>query len=193
MTWTYFVFVTSALLLTPGPTNTLLVLCSASKGIRGSLILIPAEVLGYLTTVVPLGWFAESLLHSQPKLSMVIRGLAVSWVLYMTARLKTHMSNTARTVGPLEVFVTTLLNPKALVFGLLLFPSLRQAGLTVTTCIFSILVITASCIWITIGDQIVRRAKLSIPFVQNFTRGVLYLFAVVMATSLILDLNKATG
>jgi len=193
MTWTYFVFAVAVLLLTPGPTNTLLVLCSSSKGIRGSLVLIPAEVLGYLTTVVPLGLLAENLLHSQPRLSMAVRFLAVGWVLYMAVRLKLQTSRANKTVGPVEVFVTTVLNPKALVFGFLLFPGLRHAGLTLTTVIFSMLVITASCIWITVGDQLVRRAKMPIRFVQNFARGALYLFAGVMATSLILDLNRATG
>jgi threonine/homoserine/homoserine lactone efflux protein len=42
------------LLLTPGPTNSLMLLAGAERGLTGALRLIPAEVAGYLLTVLPL-------------------------------------------------------------------------------------------------------------------------------------------
>lgn len=42
------------LLLTPGPTNSLVLLAGAERGWLGALRLVPAELSGYLLTVLPL-------------------------------------------------------------------------------------------------------------------------------------------
>lgn len=179
-----------ALLLTPGPTNTMLLLASASKGVRASLTLIPAELLGYLTIVLPLGWLADRLLHSQPMLSIAVLSLAVLWLLIVTVRLKVQGCGTAVLIRPIDVFVTTLLNPKALVFGLLLLPSVNGASLDATAATFSILVIAASSFWIVVGDQTAKRAKLPMSFMARLSRVALSFFIIMLATSLVAEFRK---
>ena len=49
----FFVFAILALLLTPGPTNTLLTVGAAARGWRASLPLLFGELAGYLVVVVP--------------------------------------------------------------------------------------------------------------------------------------------
>jgi threonine/homoserine/homoserine lactone efflux protein len=51
-----------ALLLTPGPTNSLMLLAGAERGLLRASRLIPAELMGYLTTVVPLALVGQSVL-----------------------------------------------------------------------------------------------------------------------------------
>ncbi|MDW9570210.1 hypothetical protein GOA98_24565 [Sinorhizobium meliloti] len=190
MTWTSFMLGVLALLLTPGPTNTMLLLASASKGVRASLTLIPAELLGYLTIVLPLGWLADRLLHSQPMLSIAVLSLAVLWLLIVTVRLKVQGCGTAVLIRPIDVFVTTLLNPKALVFGLLLLPSVNGASLDATAATFSILVIAASSFWIVVGDQTAKRAKLPMSFMARLSRVALSFFIIMLATSLVAEFRK---
>ena len=43
-----------ALLLTPGPTNTLMALAGAERGLGGAARLIPAEIAAYLAVTLPL-------------------------------------------------------------------------------------------------------------------------------------------
>ena len=56
-----FVLSILALLLTPGPTNTLLAVGAASAGFRRSLPLVLAELTAYLLVVAPLATVAAGL------------------------------------------------------------------------------------------------------------------------------------
>ncbi|MFY8099268.1 MAG: hypothetical protein ACOVOA_04835, partial [Allorhizobium sp.] len=77
------------LLLTPGPTNTLLAVSGAARGLKASLPLIGAELGGYLTTIVPLVFLAAPLLADQPVAAVVIKLASTLWVLLLAARLWT--------------------------------------------------------------------------------------------------------
>ncbi|MBB5986976.1 LysE family translocator [Sphingobium lignivorans] len=109
-----------ALLLTPGPTNTLLALSGAQRGVRASLPLIPAELCGYLLVILPLSAGGPLLLTSFPVLATVIKLSAAAWVMYLAMRLWQPVlaSRASYDVTARQVFCTTLLNPKALIFGL---------------------------------------------------------------------------
>ena len=83
----FFVFAILALLLTPGPTNTLLTVGAAARGFRSSLPLLTGELAGYLVVVVPLATIAASLLEGRPALADALRLAAALWVLFLAVRL----------------------------------------------------------------------------------------------------------
>ena len=116
------------LLLTPGPTNTLLALAAATQGCRSALRLLPAEVAGYLLTVTPLLIFGQKILASAPDLQTLVKIMAGLWVGVLAIRLwrPSQAGIDADGVTPGRVFLTTLLNPKGLLFGLLLFQAVQD-------------------------------------------------------------------
>jgi threonine/homoserine/homoserine lactone efflux protein len=142
------------LLVTPGPTNTLLFLAGSERGWRGALRLIPAELLGYLATVLPLTLIGAAVLQSHPQARPAIALLAGVWVawlalkLWQTGRSRTATPDLAQVTARM-VFVTTLLNPKALIFGLVLLPSPGQLPLNFAIFIAQVTVVAAA--WASFG------------------------------------------
>ncbi|MCS4090165.1 LysE family translocator [Rhizobium sp. BK176] len=119
-----FVVQVLLLLVVPGPTNTLLCLSGREKGFLPSLRLLVGETAGYLAVIVPLVTFLAPVLDERPSISLGLKAAAAFWILYMATKLwKTSNDNASNiSVTVLRVFVTTILNPKALVFGLVIFP-----------------------------------------------------------------------
>lgn len=141
-----------ALLLTPGPTNTLLLVSGADRGLPPSLRLIPAEVAAYCLVVVPLV-LAERLLHDQiALLRPVVALLAGAWVLWLAWglwSLPVRSGAALPLVSARKVFVTTLLNPKGLIFGLVLLPA--AASLPLGLAVFVGLIVLVAALWAAAG------------------------------------------
>jgi threonine/homoserine/homoserine lactone efflux protein len=158
MTLIELAFALLALLATPGPTNTLLALAGA-QGVRRPLMLPLAELAAYMATVVPLSVWGQTWLEATPKLRLILTLAAAVWVAVLAVRLWRHAMQAEARGAPgvtaLQVGVTTLLNPKALVFGLVLIPSGPDvvAGLW----LFAGLVIAVSLAWLWIGARLAGR------------------------------------
>jgi threonine/homoserine/homoserine lactone efflux protein len=145
------------LLLTPGPTNTLMALAGAERGLRRAAALIPVELCAYLAVALPLAVAGASLIAAVPGLRPMVTAAAAAWVLWLAIRMwhRPRAALTgAATVTPLGVFVTTLLNPKALIVGLVLLPG---TPLTLRVAVFSGLVVGAAVVWICLGAALARR------------------------------------
>lgn len=152
------------LLLTPGPTNTLMALAGAERGWARSLRLIPAELAGYLLAVVPLTLAGAALLEHRPQLAPVITTLAAAWVLLLAVRMwrmGLSTSGTGASVTAPQVLVTTLLNPKALVIGLVLLPS--PDPLAPRLALFVALVVTVAVVWTGAGAAVTRNDGTGLP------------------------------
>ena len=164
MTWVAYLLAVLALLVTPGPTNTLLFLAGSERGWRGALRLIPAEMAGYLSVVVPLSVLGAQLVDAAPLVKPVISVVAGLWVGVLAWRLWVPVTGTGAqaTVTARRVLVTTLLNPKALVFGLALIPA--APALPVALAGFAGMVATVAAGWAGAGalaagpsDRLARR------------------------------------
>ncbi len=131
MSLSAFAFTVLFLLLTPGPTNTLLAVSGAARGLKASLPLIGAELGGYLTTILPLVFLAAPLLADQPLAALLIKLASTLWVLLLAARLWTRPPSTSKpgAVTAASVYGTTVLNPKALIIGLALIPAASPGSL----------------------------------------------------------------
>lgn len=120
-----FVLTVLFILGTPGPTNTLLATSGAASGLRRSLPLLPAEAGGYFISIMLIGLVLGPVVAQSPQLATGLRLAVGAYLCWLAARLWRQggvVSGEAVRVRPYQVFVTTLLNPKAIVFALGVVP-----------------------------------------------------------------------
>jgi len=114
-----------AILAAPGPTNALFAVSGAQQGVRRSLVLVPAGAVGYLIAVTLVGVELAPALAAFPTAARILRLLIGAYLFDLAVRLWRQGSGTGgpkAAVGAREIFVTTLLNPKALVFAISVIP-----------------------------------------------------------------------
>lgn len=139
------------LLLTPGPTNTLMLLAGAERGLLRSLRLIPVELAAYLAVIAPLAMLAEALAGQIGVLRPVVATLAGLWVLFLAWKMWHREEASARdgTVTAARLAVTTLLNPKGLVMGLVLLPAAGATG--AAFAVLALCVVAVAGFWAFLG------------------------------------------
>ncbi len=184
----FFIFAILALLLTPGPTNTLLTVGAATRGLRASLPLLAGELFGYLVVIVPLATVAASLLEGRPALSAGLRAAAACWVLFLAMRLwrvssaqKIRQEVSPVTIG--QVFLTTLLNPKAPIVGLVIMPHGPLTEIAPALGVFSLLVLGAGTGFLTLGGLVGQAPVLSPRLVYRIAAFFLAVFSIGLAGS----------
>ena len=156
-----FALAVLAILGTPGPTNSLLATAGATMGWRRSLALIPAEAAGYLIAILALGLLLGPVVAAQPGVAAALRLSVGAYLLVLAVRLWRHGAPgvaAGATVTPRQVFVTTLLNPKALVFafGVVPFGAARVWPYLVG---FTALLALVALSWVTLGSALGRAAR----------------------------------
>lgn len=120
-----FALAVLAILGTPGPTNTLLATGGATVGFRRALALIPAEAAGYTISILTIGLLLGPILAGAPGLGLAMRLAVGAYLLWLAIGLWRRGGAAlalGRAVTPAQVFVTTLLNPKAIIFALGIIP-----------------------------------------------------------------------
>jgi threonine/homoserine/homoserine lactone efflux protein len=187
-----FLIAVAAILISPGPTNTLLSTSGALVGLRRSLPLIVMEMAGYLLAIFLVCRFLRPIID---KTGYFALGLRVVFSLYLVLlayrlwheRIK-EVEYSARIVSGTKVFVTTLLNPKAFIFAFAVFPpfaDMMQFG--AYGAAFLLISLPISIAWIAVGSSIGRfltdEVRVLLP---RLSATVLVVFAVVtMASSLL--------
>lgn len=138
-----------ALLLAPGPTNTLMGIAGAQAGLGRVLCLLPAEVFGYLTTVLPLVFLGERLFAHWPAAGSALKLLAALWVLFIALKLwqAPGSEGAAQSVTARRIYLTTMLNPKALIFGLVLLPAPQDPSFPGALALFCLMVSGVALVW----------------------------------------------
>lgn len=149
MTPGLFVSATLALLAAPGPTNTLMGLAGAQGGLARACRFLPAAALGYLSTVVPLASLGAEVLAERPLLVAGIKLAAAIWVMILAIRLWGLGGSevSAGAVTARRVFVTTMLNPKGVIFGLVLLPAPLDPAFLPRLTLFAVLVVAVALAW----------------------------------------------
>jgi threonine/homoserine/homoserine lactone efflux protein len=148
MNFETFLFGIGALLLAPGPTNTLMGLQGARRGLGGVLGLLPAEVAGYLTAILPLIWLGQGALSAWPLAAILLKLAAAVWVFLLALRLWDFGgTGGAAEITARRIYVTTVLNPKALIFGLVFLPAPADPAFGLRLAVFIGLVTVAAVIW----------------------------------------------
>src|SRR5947209_7520009 len=122
--WIAFLLGCAGILVMPGPTNTLLVASGLSAGLRRSLVLTPAEVFGYMFAVMIATAVADTLQASW--MAVAVRLCISTYLLGLAVHLwwqRRPAIGIDSLIGPNKVFLTTLLNPKGLLFAFVLMPA----------------------------------------------------------------------
>lgn len=157
-----FIGLVVTILLTPGPTNTLLASAGIQAGVKQSLKLIPAEVMGYLIAITSWGILLESVSHFIPWLPPVLKLISATFILYLAFKLWTTSTNDIKSDNPLitpkALFVATLLNPKALLFASAIFPHAAWEVFHVYfihIAVFLSLITPIAFLWIAFGTVLI--------------------------------------
>jgi threonine/homoserine/homoserine lactone efflux protein len=174
-------------LATPGPTNTLLLTSGATVGVYRSLPLLFAELAGYNISILVIGHVFGPTISATPVAQIALRIGAGIYLLTMAARLwRSRLRGTELPVSFRDVFMTTLLNPKALLFALLIIP-LADPKAPIFLARFSAILVFVGSVWLVVGAiagrMIQQKWSLLIPKTAALT---LLVFASVLIGSALL-------
>ena len=177
-------FASLALLLTPGPTNTLVALAGSARGWVGALRLLPYEIAAYLMVTLPLALRGALALEAAPLLRPVITLASGLWVMGLAIRMwRPSLAANATEVTPGRLFITTLLNPKALIFGLVLLPGPQLA---LHMALFVGLIALVAAVWAAIGACMAGRSDCPVGQTPPLLRRAAGLWLGVLAIGLVL-------
>ncbi|SAK88239.1 LysE family protein [Caballeronia calidae] len=178
------------ILITPGPTNTLLAAAGLRRGIKRAMPLMAAELAGYLIAISAWGYLvthAANFLAWLPTSMRIACSVYIAYLAVAMWRAAVSLPTSAhKTAGVSALFVTTLLNPKAMLFASAIFPPSAFADPIAylrTMSIFAAALIPIGFLWITFGAALGtgRLAWLSPERVQRGASIVLATFSVALA------------
>jgi threonine/homoserine/homoserine lactone efflux protein len=145
---------------TPGPTNTLLATAGATVGIRRALPILLGESVGYLISILLIGLLIGPALAGAPAVAMTLRLMVGAYLLWLAFRLwkgGAVLVEGRQAITMRQVFVTTLLNPKAIIFALGVIPFAAPSWPLYLLGFLAMLGAVAVC-WISIGAALGRAA-----------------------------------
>jgi threonine/homoserine/homoserine lactone efflux protein len=185
-----FILAVLGLLATPGPTNTLMAASGAQQGFRRSLPLLFGELCGYFIAITVWIEVVGAIAIQQPWVAVLAKLVAVAFLLWSAWKLwkgagRPQMDTAGITLN--RVFLTTLLNPKGLIFAFAVFPPTSFAGRLPYLGVFAALVVATAIGWIALGAMAARGSAglLTGPRVERATALALLLFAVALAVQTI--------
>ena len=193
MDWPAFVASTIIILVVPGPTNTLLATAGASLRVHKALRLAPVEVSAYALSITLLAFAIGPTVALSPLLGVLGRAGCVLWLVYSAWRLwhlEIGRAESARTVRPRDVFVTTVLNPKGLLFAFVIFPTspeLLNHQFLVHLAAFAITCTTIGSLWILAGTFLKGEPAgyISPKHVRRTAAIILWCFAALLSLGLL--------
>ncbi|MGO4737116.1 LysE family translocator [Bosea sp. 2KB_26] len=156
-----FIAVCASLLGTPGPTNTLLATSGAEVGWRRSASLLAAELLGYLLAIAVLRLGLGPFIASRPIVATVLQAVVALYLVYLAMALWRRSSlplAQGRSITFALVFLTTLLNPKGLIFAFTLLPA-APAGFSALLpwlAVLSAEIVAIGFGWVLLGSTLQR-------------------------------------
>jgi threonine/homoserine/homoserine lactone efflux protein len=151
-----FLFAVLGVLAVPGPTNSLLFVSGATRGFRVSAPLILAELGAYLISISFLVFVIEPATRAHSTISQLLRVLCSIYLAQMAVWLWRSGEQKAPASHPItfhRVFLTTLVNPKNLIFafGIFPLPSAESNEMFPSLVSFSAICTAAASGWIAAG------------------------------------------
>jgi len=181
-----FELAVALLFAVPGPTNALIAIGGARRGLRALPALVGAALIGFVVAVAVLIGLAGPYVAATPALGLALRGLCAlllarsAWLLWRSA----GAGGASR--GPTSaaaVLATTLVNPKALIFAFAIFPPLAGAAEAVEVFArFAGLAVVGMTLWGLAGAALGRGAtpRIGAATVDRAGAAVLAAFSVVV-------------
>ena len=109
----------------PGPTNSLLFVSGVSRGFQASLNLVLAEVVAYIISISLLVFVLEPATRTHSTVSQLLRVVCSIYMAQLAVWLWRSVGQEVQSSHPItvrRVFLTTLMNPKNLIFAFGIFP-----------------------------------------------------------------------
>lgn len=157
----FFIGLVITILLTPGPTNTLLASSGIQVGLRKSLLLIPAEAVGYIIAITVWGMLIGKVSATLPLLPIFLKLLSAAYIVFLAIKLwRTANQDVVLnqpTIRPKELLCATLLNPKALLFASAIFPAAAWKSQDIYMAHMSTfvgLILPIALFWISVGAML---------------------------------------
>lgn len=185
------------ILFTPGPTNTLLASSGVQVGVRKSLLLIPAEALGYIVAITAWGMLIGKVSTALPLLPTFLKLMSAGYILYLAIKLwrtaNQQVALNQPTIRPRELLFATLLNPKALLFASAIFPAVAWKSQDIYLAHMSAfvgLILPIALFWISVGAMLAtNKVKwLSQSKLQRTASVVLISFSIPISYSALINL-----
>jgi threonine/homoserine/homoserine lactone efflux protein len=151
-----FAAAATALLLVPGPTNSLIATNGAISGLSPTIRLLPAEVCGYMLSIVGWGLGLSAVVATVPSAGLVAKFVACA-ILIHSARDLWFVKSAAderRWTNLRDIFLVTLSNPKGLIFALTIVPYLKDGNIRSAVPYLAglaVLILTIGCGWAAAG------------------------------------------
>lgn len=186
-----FVVAVATLLAVPGPTNTVLAAAGAATGFARSAKLLLAAVGGYLAAIGFYSLVLGPTVAGSPTFAAALKLVASAYLVLCAARLwrdaDAESASASPVVSPGRVFMVTLLNPKALIFAFVIFPSGTLQAIVLHAAIFAPLAVVTGSGWIAFGRFLAKSAgRFATPaWISRLAAVTLGIFATVIATSAI--------
>ena len=193
----FFIGMVVTILLTPGPTNTLLASSGIQVGIRKSFALIPAEALGYFISISLWGLIIGTVSKQFPSIPVILKLFSAGYILFLALKLLRTANHdedfNQASIRARELFVATLLNPKALLFASAIFPPyvwVNASAYVSHMLVFLLLILPIAFIWTFIGSVLCSNkvSWLSQSKMQRTASLVLVSFTVPLSYSALLSL-----
>ncbi|AWA48677.1 MULTISPECIES: LysE family translocator [Acinetobacter] len=193
----FFIGLVITILFTPGPTNTLLASSGVQVGVRKSLLLIPAEALGYIVAITAWGMLIGKVSTALPLLPTFLKLMSAGYILYLAIKLwrtaNQQVALNQPTIRPRELLFATLLNPKALLFASAIFPAVAWKSQDIYLAHMSAfvgLILPIALFWISVGDMLAtNKVKwLSQSKLQRTASVVLISFSIPISYSALINL-----
>ena len=145
-----FLFEVLAVLAIPGPTNSLLFVSGVTRGFRSSLHLILAEVAAYIISISLLVFVLVPASRIHSTVSHLLHVLCSTYLVYVAFWLWRSGELQVPAAHPISfrrVFLTTLVNPKNLIFafGIFPLPSATSNGMLPYLVSFSAICLGVAC------------------------------------------------
>lgn len=157
-----FILAAASLLAIPGPTNTLLATSGAGVGVgvARSLPLLAAELGGYLLSIMLLRSVFGPFMQAVPVAGIVLRIVVSTYLIYLACMLWRHGAHEIADRAPVSfrsVLITTLLNPKAVIFAFTLLPfQVAAFDLLPWLGLLAVQIVTIGSAWIALGAALGR-------------------------------------
>ena len=193
----FFIGLVITILLTPGPTNTLLASSGVQVGVRKSLRLIPAESIGYIIAISAWGMLIGKVSDTLPFVPPFLKLLSAGYIIFLAVKLWRTANQAVMlnqpTIRARTLFCATLLNPKALMFASAIFPVMAWESQTIYALhmsAFIALILPIALLWISIGAALASNKIqwLSQSKLQRSASVILVSFSIPLSYSALINL-----
>lgn len=157
-----FVLAMMAVLMTPGPSNALLASSAHQQGMAKTIVLVPAELMGYFYAINIWALIIHLSAPVWPNLIHILHFLSIVYVLWLafhlwkSAHLQQH-NQKHPSIQPRELFLTSLKNPKAILFAAGIFPLETwnsPLNFVMVFAVFALVLLPVGLFWMSFGRAI---------------------------------------